>query len=356
MDKLYHTAIDLLKQLIAIPSFSRTEDNTAEALANFFTNQGLKPQVLGNNVWVVNDHFDVSKPTLLLNSHHDTVKPNAGYTRDPFSPTIEGDKLYGLGSNDAGASLVSLISTFFHFNSRKNLAYNLVIAATAEEEISGTGGIESIWNDIPKIDCAIVGEPTEMKIAIAEKGLLVLDCITKGTAGHAARDEGENAIYNSLKDIAWFRDYQFPIVSNTLGKVKMSVTVINAGQGHNQVPAECKFVVDCRVTDAYALEEVVEIIKKNVACEVKPRSVRLRPSGINKNHSLVLAGKSIGKELFGSPTTSDLALIPVPSIKMGPGDSARSHSADEFVYLNEIRNGIHDYIKLIETLQPPVKL
>lgn len=355
MDELYHTATNLLQQLIAIPSFSRTEDNTAEALSNFFTDRGLKPQILGNNVWVVCDNFDANKPTLLLNSHHDTVKPNVGYSRAPFTPTVENGKLYGLGSNDAGASLVSLIATFLYFNSRKNLSYNLVIAATAEEEISGSGGIESIWNELPKIDCAIVGEPTGMNIAIAEKGLLVLDCIAQGKPGHAARDEGENAIYVSLKDIAWFRDYEFPNVSNTLGKIKMSVTVINSGLAHNQVPEECKFSVDCRVTDAYTLEEVLEIIKKNVSCVVKPRSARLRPSKIDNNHPLVLAGKTVGKELFGSPTTSDQALIPVPSIKIGPGDSARSHSADEFVYLDEIKNGIIDYIKLIEALQP-VKL
>ena len=350
MEKLQHSAIELLKQLIAIPSFSKTEDNTAEAIAEFFSSRGIVPQTLGNNVWVVNKHFNKKKPTLLLNSHHDTVKPNPGYTRDPFLPEIIDDKIYGLGSNDAGGALVSLIATFLYFDPRNDLPYNLVLAATAEEEISGTGGIESIWNELPKIDCAIVGEPTGMKIAIAEKGLLVLDCNSYGKAGHAAREEGDNAIYKSLKDIEWFKTYNFPNTSESLGKVKMSVTVMHAGQAHNQVPAECKFTVDCRVTDSYTLDEVLNIIRQNVSCEVSPRSTRLKPSGIEKTHPLVKAGIKIGKELYGSPTTSDQALIPVPSIKMGPGESARSHSADEFIYLEEIKTGIQDYVSLIETL------
>lgn len=350
MDQLHSSAIDLLKQLIAIPSFSKTEDNTAEAIATFFSERGITPQVLGNNVWAINKHFDKKKPTLLLNSHHDTVKPNPGYTKDPFLPSIEGDKLFGLGSNDAGGALVALVATFLYFENRKDLPYNLVLAATAEEEISGQGGIESIWSDLPTIDCAIVGEPTDMNIAIAEKGLLVLDCKCYGQAGHAAREEGENAIYKAMKDIEWFKTYAFPKQSATLGKVKMSVTIVQAGQAHNQVPAECSFTVDCRVTDAYSLEEIIEAVKKNVSCEVKPRSVRLKPSGISHDHPLVIAGTQIGKPLFGSPTTSDQALIPVPSIKMGPGHSARSHSADEFIYLSEIKNGIDDYIRLLESL------
>ena len=351
MDQLYDAAINLLKELIAIPSFSKTEDNTADAIADFFSTRGITPQILGNNVWAINRHFDIKKPTLLLNSHHDTVKPNPGYTRNPFSPSIEDGKIYGLGSNDAGGALVSMIATFLYFENRNDFPYNVVVAATAEEEISGEGGIENIWKDLPTIDCAIVGEPTEMNIAVAEKGLLVLDCTCKGVAGHAARDEGENAIYKALKDIEWFKSYSFPKTSASLGNVKMSATVIHAGQAHNQVPAECSFTIDCRVTDAYTLEEVLDIINENVSCEVKPRSIRLRPSGINSNHHLVQAGKEMGKKLFGSPTTSDQALIPVPSIKMGPGLSSRSHSADEFIYLSEIKNGIKDYIALIESLK-----
>ncbi|MEP2667637.1 MAG: M20 family metallo-hydrolase [Cyclobacteriaceae bacterium] len=342
--------VELLKQLIAIPSFSKTEDNTRDALKDFFTSRGIKPEVLGNNVWVINRFYDASKPTLLLNSHHDTVKPNAGYTRNPFTPTIEDGKLFGLGSNDAGGPLVSLIATFIYFEPQKNLPFNLVLAATAEEEISGSGGIESIWNDLPKIDFAIVGEPTGMNIAIAEKGLLVLDCVSKGKAGHAAREEGDNAIYKAMKDIEWFRTFKFPKTSTTLGDIKMSVTIIQAGHAHNQVPEECKFTVDCRVTDAYTLEEVIGIIKENVSCEVRPRSIRLKPSGIDMQHPLIKAGQHLKKEMYGSPTTSDQALIPVPSIKMGPGDSARSHSADEFIYIEEIKNGTLDYIQLIESL------
>jgi len=350
-EHLPHIAIGLLQQLISIPSFSKEEEKTANLLVSFFKHHGMETMRKGNNVWSINKFFDPTKPTILLNSHHDTVKPNPAYTRDPFSADLENGKLYGLGSNDAGGSLVSLIMTFFYFYNEQNLKYNLVLAATAEEEISGTNGIELIWNELPKIDFAIVGEPTLTDIAVAEKGLLVLDCVARGKAGHAAREEGVNAIYESLKDIEWFRTYQFPKVSESLGKIKMSVTVIHAGQAHNQVPAECKFTVDVRVTDAYTLEEVLDIINHQVSCEVMPRSLRLRPSGVSEDHPLVIAGTAIGKKLYGSPTTSDQALIPVPSIKMGPGDSARSHSADEFIFANEIETGIDSYIALLEKIQ-----
>jgi acetylornithine deacetylase len=349
-EHLPHIALELLQQLISIPSFSREEDKTANLLMSFFKFHGMEAHRKGNNVWAINKYFDSSRPTILLNSHHDTVKPNPGYTRNPFSADVENGKLYGLGSNDAGGPLVSLIMTFFYFHNQQSLKYNLVIAATAEEEISGTNGVELIWNDLPKIDFAIVGEPTLTDIAVAEKGLLVLDCVARGKAGHAAREEGVNAIYKALKDIEWFRNYQFPRISDSLGSVKMSVTVINAGQAHNQVPPECKFTVDVRVTDAYTLEEVLEIVKKHVSCEVTPRSLRLRSSGVPEDHPLVMAGNSLGKKLYGSPTTSDQALIPVPSIKMGPGDSARSHSADEFIYVKEIEEGIESYISLLEKI------
>lgn len=349
-EHLTFIGIDLLQQLVATPSFSKEEDKTAGLLMGFFQHHGIQAYRKGNNVWAKNEFFDSTKPTLLLNSHHDTVKPNPAYTRDPFAPHIVDGKLYGLGSNDAGGPLVSLLMTFFYFSNQPDLKYNLVMAATAEEEISGTGGIELIWGDLPKIDCAIVGEPTLTEIAVAEKGLMVLDCLVKGKAGHAAREEGVNAIYESLKDIEWFRTYSFPKVSEMLGQVKMSVTVIHAGQAHNQVPAECKFTVDVRATDAYSLEELLETIEQNVSCEVTPRSLRLRPSGIAQDHPLVLAGKAIGKKLYGSPTTSDQALIPVPSIKMGPGDSARSHSADEFIYVHEIEAGIDSCIQLLEQI------
>lgn len=343
-------AIGLLQQLISLPSFSKEEEKTANLLMSFFKHHGMEAMRKGNNVWSKNKFFDPIKPTILLNSHHDTVKPNPGYTRDPFWADIEDGKLYGLGSNDAGGPLVSLIMTFFYFYNEQNLTYNLVMAATAEEEISGTNGVELIWNDLPKIDFAVVGEPTLTDIAVAEKGLLVLDCVAKGKAGHAAREEGVNAIYQSLKDIEWFRTFQFPKISDSLGKVKMSVTVIHAGQAHNQVPAECKFTVDVRVTDAYTLEEVLDIINHHVSCEVMPRSMRLRSSGVAEDHPLAAAGKSLGKKLYGSPTTSDQALIPVPSIKMGPGDSARSHSADEFIFVKEIEEGIDSYISLLEKI------
>ncbi len=331
-EHLFPIAVELLQQLISVPSFSKEENKTASLIESFFKHYEIETSRKGNNVWTKNKFFDPAKPTILLNSHHDTVKPNSGYTRDPFSPLIEDGKLYGLGSNDAGGPLVSLILTYFYFYGERNLKYNLVFAATAEEEISGTGGIELIWNELPKIDFAIVGEPTLMDMAIAEKGLLVLDCVAKGKAGHAAREEGVNAIYEALTDIGWLRTYQFPKISSTLGKVKMSVTMINAGQAHNQVPPECKFTVDCRATDVYSLEEILDTVKQNVKCDVTPRSLRLRPSGIEENHPLALAGKKLGFNLYGSPTTSDQALIPVPSVKIGPGDSARSHSADEFIY------------------------
>ncbi len=348
--ELNSKAPSLLKRLISTPSFSKEEDKTAAILLEFYNHHKILAERESNNVWAKNKYFDPSKLTLLLNSHHDTVKPNPGYSRDPFLPSEEDGKLYGLGSNDAGGPLVALITTFLHFNDRHDLKINLVMAATAEEEISGLNGIESLWPHLPKIDFAIVGEPTSMEVATSEKGLLVLDCISHGKAGHAAREEGTNAIYMALKDIAWFRSFEFPKVSPTLGKVKMSVTVIHAGQGHNQVPSECKFTVDVRVTDSYSLEEVLSKVKENVSSTVTARSLRLKPSGIPEDHPLVRSAKKLRKKLYGSPTTSDLALIPVPSIKMGPGDSARSHSADEFIYLKEIEDGIESYIQLIENL------
>jgi acetylornithine deacetylase len=284
----------------------------------------------------------------LLNSHHDTVRPNPAYTRDPFAPDEEDGRLYGLGSNDAGGSVVSLLAAFRYFNARPSLKYNLAIALTAEEEISGTGGIESILPKLPPIDFAIVGEPTLTAMAVAEKGLLVLDCVAPGKAGHAAREEGDNAIYRAMEDISWFRNFRFPKVSETLGPVKMSVTMIRAGEQHNVVPAECQFTVDVRVTDAYTHEEILQTVSAHIQSTIRPRSLRLRSSSIDKNHPLVKAAGKLGKELYGSPTTSDQALISAPSVKVGPGDSARSHSADEFIYLEEIREGIRTYIGLLE--------
>jgi acetylornithine deacetylase/succinyl-diaminopimelate desuccinylase-like protein len=345
--QLDEIAINFLEQLIAIPSFSKEEDKTAVVLEGFFKQHNVPTERKGNNVWARNKHFKADLPTILLNSHHDTVKPNPGYTRDPFTAALEDGKLYGLGSNDAGGPLVSLMATFLHFYSQQNLKYNFILAATAEEEISGTGGIESIWPLLPNIDFAIVGEPTLCHLAIAEKGLMVLDCIAKGRSGHAAREEGINALYEALKDIDWIRTYKFPKVSDTLGEIKMTVTIINAGKQHNVVPAECHFTVDVRVTDMYSLEEVLEIIKSNIKAEVTPRSLRMRSSGIAADHALVNAAKKMNIQLYGSPTTSDQALIPVPSVKIGPGDSARSHTADEFIYIEEIVKGIDTYIGLL---------
>jgi acetylornithine deacetylase/succinyl-diaminopimelate desuccinylase-like protein len=340
-------AINLLEQLIATPSFSKEEDKTAMVLEGFFKQHNIATERKGNNIWAKNQHFDKALPTILLNSHHDTVRANPGYTRDPFEAKIENEKLYGLGSNDAGGPLVSLIAAFLHFYPQQKLKYNLMLAATAEEEISGTGGIESIWPLFPDIEFAIVGEPTLCKMAIAEKGLMVLDCVAKGKAGHAAREEGVNAIYEAMKDIEWFKTYKFPKVSQTLGDIKMTVTIINAGKQHNVVPAECLYTVDVRVSEQYSLEEVLEIIKAHVKSQVTPRSLRMRSSGIPMDHMLVKAAKKMKIELYGSPTTSDQALIPVPSVKIGPGDSARSHTADEFIYIGEIVKGIDTYIGLL---------
>lgn len=349
-EQLHKESLELLKKLIAVPSFSREEDQSARVLEEFFNQHAIPTNRNGNNIWVTNHYYDASKPTLLLNSHHDTVKPNPGYTVDPFLPTISDGKLFGLGSNDAGGCLVSLIATFVYFNNQQDLKYNLVMAATAEEEISGPNGIESIWSQLPPIACAIVGEPTLMEVAVSEKGLLVIDCISTGKAGHAAREEGDNAIYIALRDIEWFRTYQFAKQSPTLGKVKMTPTVIQAGQAHNQIPSACKFTVDIRVTDAYTLDEVFKTVKKNIISTIVPRSVRLKPSSIPMDHPLVLAAMKQGKKTYGSPTTSDRALIPVPSIKMGPGDSARSHMADEFIFVREIEEGIEGYVGVIREL------
>ena len=349
VNKPYEEAIELLQKLIAIQSFSREEENTAVVIEFFLKNKSMPFQRHLNNVWCVNKYFDAAKPTILLNSHHDTVKPNPQYTKNPFLPMIEDDKLFGLGSNDAGGCLVSLIAAFCHFYEMDNLKYNIVIAATAEEEISGKNGIESILQLLPKIDFAMVGEPTLTNLAIAEKGLLVLDCTATGKAGHAAREEGENAIYKAMQDISWFQNFQFPKISESLGPVKMSVTSINTeSKAHNVLPAVCNFIIDVRVTDAYTHEEILETIKQHIQSEVKPRSMRLRSSKIDKDHPLVMAGIKLGKQVYGSPTTSDAALIPVPVLKCGPGDSARSHTADEFIYLKEIEEGINTYIKILE--------
>jgi len=348
---LQQDAIDLLKELIATPSFSKEEDQTAGIISRFLAKKGTKTSRVGNNIFALNKFYDPAKPTMLLNSHHDTVKPNKGYTLDPFSPIEKDGKLFGLGSNDAGGCLVSLIAAFIYFYQKENLKYNLALAATAEEEISGTGGVEYTLPHLPKIDCAIVGEPTQMNLAVAERGLMVLDCTAYGKAGHAAREEGENAIYKAWKDIGWFQSYQFPKVSELLGPVKMSVTVIETvNKAHNVVPEQCKFVVDIRVNELYSFEEVLDTIKMNVRSEVIPRSFRLRSTFIALDHPLVKAGLGFGRNYYGSPTTSDKALMPFPALKMGPGNSSRSHTADEYIYVDEIKEGIDLYIQLLNQL------
>lgn len=355
MKHLFNEATSLLSQLIATPSFSKEEHNTAGIISAFLQKHHVKIHRKGNNVWAFNKHYNAALPTVLLNSHHDTVKPGQGWTIDPFHPLVKNEKLHGLGSNDAGGALVSLIAAFLHFYEREDLQYNIVLAATAEEEISGANGIESIIPELGKVDFAIIGEPTQMQLAIAEKGLLVLDCIASGRTGHAAREEGDNAIYKALKDIEWFRSYKFSRVSEYLGPVKMSVTVIRAGMQHNIVPGICEFTVDVRVTDAYTNDEVLDIIKKNVRCDIRPRSLRLKPSSICEDHPFIKAGISLGRKTYGSPTTSDQALLSVPSVKLGPGDSARSHTADEYIYLSEIEEGIELYIKMLDKVIVDVK-
>jgi len=348
IETLQKDSLELLKNLISIQSFSKEEDNTADLIANFLQERQVKIHRKLNNIWAYNQHFDAKKPTLLLNSHHDTVRPNSGYTRNPYEPAVEDGKLYGLGSNDAGGCLVSLIATFLYFYAQEGLSYNICLAATAEEEISGNNGLECVLPDLGELEFAIVGEPTEMQLAIAERGLLVLDCTVTGKAGHAAREEGDNAIYKALKDIDWFRNYRFSKVSEVFGPLKMSVTIINAGSQHNVVPASCTFTVDVRVTDAYTNEEVLKIIRTNVECDVQPRSVRLKPSSIDKEHPLVQSGIALGRTTYGSPTTSDQALLSIPSVKVGPGDSARSHMADEYVFVDEIAAGIELYIAMLK--------
>ena len=344
-------AIDLLKKIIATPSFSKEENNTASVIEEFLQSKDVATERFLNNIWARNKYFDETRPTILLNSHHDTVKPNKGYTLDPFSPLENENKLFGLGSNDAGGALVSLIATFLHYYESENLKYNLIIAASAEEEISGKNGIEALLPKLGNINCAIVGEPTQMQMAVAEKGLLVIDCVTEGKAGHAAREEGVNAIYKAIKDIEWFKTYCFPKNSELLGPVKMSVTSIcTENKSHNITPSQCSFVADVRVNELYAFEEVVNTIKENVESNIIPRSTRLRSTSISMDHPLVTAGLTLGRNYYGSPTTSDKALMPFPALKLGPGDSARSHIADEFIYLDEIKTGIELYIKLLQQI------
>lgn len=343
--------INLLKSLISVPSLSRNEDEAARIIRDFLSDSNVNYHSKINNTWARNRFWKDGLPVVLLNSHIDTVKPASGYTRDPFSPDIEDGILYGLGSNDAGGPLVTLLAVFMYFDSMDNLPFNLIYAATAEEEISGTNGLESVLDELGRIDLAIVGEPTKMQMAIAEKGLMVLDCAAHGKSGHAAREEGENAIYKAIADIERIRNYRFEEVSGILGPVKMSVTMINSGTQHNVVPDLCSFVVDVRTNEYYSNQQAFQIIDQLLESDVAPRSFRLNSSGIPVDHPIVQRGISMGLKYYGSPTTSDQAVIPYPSIKIGPGDSARSHTANEFILISEMEEGLGIYIDLLTDLQ-----
>ena len=343
--------INLLKSLISVSSLSRNEQDAAQIIRSFFTESKVKFDSKVNNTWVRNQFWKEGLPVVLLNSHIDTVKPASGYTRNPFSPDVENGILYGLGSNDAGGPLITLLAVFMHFNSIENLPFNLIYAATAEEEISGTNGLESILGELGPLDLAIVGEPTRMQMAIAEKGLMVLDCTAHGKSGHAAREEGENAIYKAIADIEKIRNYKFEKVSDILGAVKMTVTILNSGSQHNVVPDLCSFTVDVRTNEFYSNQKACDIITELVDADVVPRSFRLNSSGIPVAHPIVQRGISLGLSYYGSPTTSDQAVIPFPSVKIGPGDSARSHTADEYILISEMEEGFQIYVDLLTNLQ-----
>lgn len=343
--------IELLRKLIATPSLSRNEGDAASLIRMFLKESGYTYFEKHNNTWVKNLHWKDGLPVILLNSHIDTVKPANDYTRDPYSPDIEDGVLYGLGSNDAGGPLVTLLAVFDYFSRVADLPFNLIFAATAEEEVSGANGMEIVIPELGKIDLAIVGEPTKMQMAIAEKGLMVLDCTAHGKSGHAAREEGENAIYKAIADIERIRNFRFEKVSDILGPVKMTVTMIEAGSQHNVVPDRCKFVVDVRTNEHYSNQDAFQVISGLVESEVVPRSFRLNSSGIPVSHPFVQKGLSIGLSYYGSPTTSDQALISYPSIKMGPGDSARSHTANEFIRISEMEDGFAIFKKLLSGLQ-----
>ena len=340
----------MLKSLVQTPSFSGGEQEVSRLVQQYLQSYGIAFHTARNNVWALNRYFDPKKPTVLLNSHLDTVKPNKGYTRDPFKPAVEKGKLYGLGSNDAGGPLVSLLSTFVWFYNRKDLKYNLVIGATAEEESSGPNGLNSLLETLPTLDFAVVGEPTGMQPAIAEKGLLVIDGYAPGKAGHAAHSNTDNAIYNALDDINRLRQMEFDKVSPLLGKVKVTVTQIEAGQQHNVVPASCHFVVDVRVNEKYTNHEVFEILDKQTKSKLEARSFNLNSSSISPEHPFVRAAEELGRKPYGSPTLSDQSVLYCPSLKMGPGDSTRSHSADEYIGLNELDEGIELFIAIFEKI------
>lgn len=339
--------LKLLEEMVRIPSFSRQENEVADMLESWLIRNGLPPHRIGNNLWLESGESSGDLPVILLNAHIDTVRPAPSYTRDPFVPVNENGRLYGLGTNDDGASVVSLLAAYIELTSRPQ-PYKLIWSATAEEEVCGKGGIEMIFPEIGNIDLGIVGEPTKMEMAVAEKGLMVLDCTAVGKSGHAAREEGVNAIYKAIGDIEWFRTCRFPEVSPYLGAVKMTVTQINAGTQHNIVPDRCTFVVDVRSNGMYTNRELLSFIKSSVSCDVKERSTRLGSSHIEEGHPIVMRAKELGINTFGSCTTSNQTLSPFPTVKIGPGDSARSHTADEYIEIEEIRKGMELYVKLLD--------
>lgn len=343
-------AVELLKRLIATPSVSRDESRAADVMEAYMSEKGLKPYRLKNNVWVIDPEYDEARPTILLNAHIDTVKPVSTWTRDPYTPTVEEGTLYGLGSNDCGGGLCSLLQIFRIMTSLQRNC-NFIYLASAEEEVSGKDGISLALPELPKIDVAVVGEPTGMQPAVSEKGLMVLDMVAHGVSGHAARNEGVNAIYKALSDIEWVRDYQFSKVSKFLGPVKMTVTVINAGTQHNVIPDECRMLVDVRTNELYTNHEVFDIIREHVDSDVSAHSFRLQSSHISLDHPLVRRCVDMGMTPYGSPTLSDQALMSFPSFKLGPGESSRSHSADEFIRLSEIEDAINKYIQLFDGIQ-----
>ncbi len=346
--QLTDKALDLLKQLISIQSFSGEEDKTADAIEDWFKAFDISFERVHNNVIAKNKFWDDSKPTLLLNSHHDTVKPNKAYTKDPFHPHIEDGKLYGLGSNDAGGCLVSLIATFTHYYEAKSLNHNILMVASMEEENAGINSLRGLLPSLPKIDVAIVGEPTLLDLAIAEKGLVVFDAVVKGTPSHAAHPNENNSIYNTIEVLEWFKNYKFEKSSEALGDVKMTVTQIKAGSQHNVVPAQVELVIDVRVNDAYSNKEIADLLKAEAPCEMQERGLKLNSSKINKDHPLIKSGLALRRKTYGSPTLSDQAALTCQSLKLGPGDSTRSHSADEYIYVHEIEDGIDLYIKILE--------
>jgi acetylornithine deacetylase len=349
INKLKSDAVELLKSLIETPSLSGEEDATADLIIKYLQEYNINEIYRKhNNVWSKNYYFNHDLPTVLLNIHHDTVKPNSAYSKDPFKAIVEGDRLYGLGSNDAGGGVVSLLATFVYFYKMKDLKYNVIVAITGEEENSGTNGIVSVLDEFPSIDFAIVSEPTLMKMAVAEKGLMVIDAKAKGIAGHAARTEGLNSIDIALKDIQTIHSKVFENISPTLGPVKMTVTQINAGKQHNVIPAECSFVIDVRSTDAYTNEEILQFLKDNLNSELQLRGRGYKPSFISMQHPIVESGLKLGLDYYGSPTLSDQAVMDFPSLKIGPGDSARSHTADEFIHISEIEQGIDIYIDILK--------